>query len=259
MTQNLEESFYIPLPFARQGEGTKYISSFNDLAQSPAPEAVGHIRDLKRFDRSLGLEDDAKKQELYIKAPGTGFYIPPEYRQFVPEIKQMIDTYYSNHGDNGFCTLAIHQAIIQPDAQNTRPFIGTHKDITLSRINKEGKAPSAYVQIVSNALTTGFSSYKLSETDLDTITTTEDPDKALQDILNQDHVQFKSFDPGIITAFNATSVHALRNPLDPTQRTTLITAFSPEKEALPKEFNNPWLTAAIKAQNTVNMGIKLET
>lgn len=241
------EALNIPTPPARHSDTVSYLTTFNTLAESPAPKPVGIVSDMTTFSQSLGLPDDAKKQEFWIKDSGTGFYIPPQYRQFEEAARTMIARYYDLHGDDGPVAMAVHQAVIQPNTNDPRPFTGAHKDINLSRINKDGKAPNVYSMIVSDALGTGFSDYQLTEDDLKAIEVADDPNKALETILNKPEIKYASSSPpGTITAFPATADHAVANPDVPTRRTVMLMSFFPKGEILsPEQINNPWLSKAI--------------
>lgn len=249
---NNKQAIYIPTPPTENNGKISYLRTFNAVADSPAPSAAGHITDMEQFSKSLSWPDDAKKKELYIKAPGTGFYIPPEYEQFMPVIEQMVDNYYKKYGDDGYCVLAIHQAIIEPVEGNDSAYFGMHKDINMSRINKEKGAPNCLVQVASDALPTGFSDYRLSEEEIKRLEDANDPDKVFQQILKENNISFKSFEPGTIVSFDAAAIHALANPQKATRRTVVITAFSPSDETAPENFLNPYLEAAVRKQEERN-------
>jgi hypothetical protein len=246
-TSAKKDPLFIPTPSERHSGAVSYLTTFNALAESPAPKPVGVVADMATFSRSLGLPDNAKKEEFWIKDTGTGFYIPPQYEQFEEAARTMIARYYATHGDDGPVAMAIHQAVIQPNANDPRPFTGAHKDINLSRISADGKAPNVYSMIVSDALGTGFSDYQLTEDDLKAINAADDPNKALETILNNPEIKYTtSATPGTITAFPATADHALANPEVATRRTVMLMSFFPEGEILsPGQINNPWLSTAI--------------
>ena len=251
-----QDALRIPVPSERHNGARSYLTTFNALAESPAPHAVGQVNDMVTFSKSLGLPPDAKKEEFWIKDTGTGFYIPPQYEQFEETARKMIERYYALHGDDGPVAMAVHQAVIQPNSDDPRPYINAHKDISLSRIKNEGKAPDVYSLIVSDDLMTGFSDYPLSESDIQKITDSDDPDRAIGEILNNAQVDYKSSaQPGTIMAFPATSDHAVANPAEPKRRTVMIMAFFPEGEKpTPGLINNPWLDAAMAERDKRTAG-----
>lgn len=242
-----QSAIFIPRPSLPTGKAARsYMTSFNQLADSPPPADVAPIKDMEAFTRSLGLPEDAEKVELFIKAPGTGFYIPPKLAQFTPEIRNMIAYYYNRHNDDGYCAFAVHQAIMKPKT-GAGAFYDAHKDITLSRIRNEGRAPHAFGFAASDTLMTGFSDYKLSTDDLAKIHASDDPDETMHDILNGPNVVYKGRKPGMITAFETNAVHAFANPPTPTQRTVILSAFRPA-DAHPKELHNPWLEKVMQGK-----------
>jgi hypothetical protein len=234
-----------------------FVGSFNDISHSPPSERVGQIQDLKRFGKPI-ISGQEINEDVVIKTSGTGFYIPPQYEQFIPEIKQMIDHHRKNHGNDGVCVMTVRQGITQPDDSIKRGFRQAHKDLNLDRISNGSGAPNSLVMTASDTLPTGCSNYTLSVADQKKLATSDDPDKTLGEILNQDRVKFKTFEPGSITAFRATTVHALGNPDTPTQRTALLLAFHPKGEEAPPILNNPWLQSAME-RNTASNASKLET
>jgi len=244
------------------GGGTQtrhYLQSFNQIAASPAPALVGTISEPSRFTKPLSPEGDAVNIDLAIKAPGTEFYIPAAYAQFVPEIEQMIAHYYQRHGDDGPCIMTIRQGITEPSAHDDThaAFIHAHKDLSLSRISNGNPAPDSYMFVVSNILTTGFSDYSLSAEDTATLEKAQDPDAALSEILEKSDVPFRTFSAGSITGHSASAIHAIANPEIATFRTAIILAFHPEGEPLPQNTNNRWLeeTVALRDQRLGTQGI----
>lgn len=249
MSASQEKPICLLMPELKPSAPVRMKISFNTLAGSRPPEIIGELQDKAGFSKSLGWDEKAPKQELYIKAPGTGFYIPPEYAQFIPALEQIKADYYSKFGDDGYCAIGIVQAVIDPSPGTTKPFVQAHKDISPSCLKRDGQAPNHYVYVVSDAedLQTGFSDYNYTEADIEKIRTADDPDKAQSDILNQDHVQYKSL-PGshLIVAIDSTSAHALANPQEPTQRTALVTAFTGPEMTPPESLLNPYLEAALE-------------
>ena len=226
---------------------TRYVTDFNQVARSPEPQAFSKVSDMDRFSRSLGWEENAPKREFFIKGDDTDYIIPPEYRQFLPEIEQAITQYTRLHGGQGSCVMGVHQAVIQPNETDRRPFIDAHKDVTMKYIKNGGAYPEAYIVAVSDALGTGFSDYELTDADIEALKNSDDPDQTMSDILNDPSVEYKSLPAGTMVGFDATAAHALANPEVPTPRTViLVTFFPPGEDITPERVNNPHLAQEIE-------------
>lgn len=236
-----DEAIIIPVPQQHHAAYPPKIRGFNDIARSNAPGIVGEIPDMEKFSQSLGWPKDAPKKEFFVKAPGSPFIIPHEFIQFLPTLKKMIDHYYDTNGQDCFCILGIVQATIQPATDTLEPFHGIHKDLRLSRLHRGEEIGQCSVQIACDALTTGFSNYELSLSDIHRISTATDPDATMLEILKDSGLKLDSFAPGIITEHDVTTIHALGNPETPTRRTALIANFTQDSDRAKAFHHSPCL------------------
>jgi hypothetical protein len=253
MTQGASnEATYIPMPDIHSDLPGLQRTASDDLVRSGSAESVGQIENKAGFSAPLQTPSNGLVN-FFVKAPGTGFYVPPAYAQFVPPLNQMIAHYYSKQGDDGYCCLGVFQGIVSPKEGARRPYMEAHKDFIVQDDNgMPGKQIilDQRTYIVSDCLPTGFSDATLSADDVKKIRTVEIPDKLLGEILNRPGTEYKPTEPHMIMVFDSKVAHALANPEEPTHRTVLTAIFSGPELNAPKAFNNPWLDAAVKEQQT---------
>lgn len=240
------QAIYLPMPALPERPSRTHLS-FNTFARHTPPVVTGTIEDRLSFSKSLGWPDNEDTHNHYIKAPGTGFFIPPELEQFVPAIRQMIDDCYKNgYGSDGYCYLGVLQAVVHPKAGDDRSYIKGHRDIALGQMMKDGHIPNWHSYVVSDCLTTGFADYSFSEAEAAMLAESDEPDEAQRAILNRRGIQYKGEAPYDIVRFDSATSHAHANPSTPTRRTFLIASFVGPDAVIPVDFNNRWLEAVVK-------------
>ena len=243
--ERFRDAITIPLPpeIAFPAD-TGPVITMEDLAASKRAESIGVVADPQRFSKSLGWDPPAPKKEFYIKAAGTDFILPPEYGQFQPVLRQIIN-HYRTKGVDGYCSAGILQAVINPDPASKAPFIQAHKDFRRSLLSDAKTVTNHTIYIVSDCLTTGTADITLDDRTIEEIRQAENPVAALNRILNQKEVIYRGSRPYEIIVFDSTTAHALANPERPTARTALIATFSGPEFQPAAGFGNPWLEAAV--------------
>lgn len=245
------QAIIIPLPEIHAMRPKTPRITLDNFAENRPPQIVGTI-DIADLEKPLKDGQNLLITQVYIKAPGTDFYIPPEYAQFVPALEKIIKHFYNKYSDDEYCFINIVQKTVQPDPSDTRTHIFAHRDSFAGSVNAENQI----TYIVASSLPTGFATRAYTDDEIRQIKTSADFNAAEQEILNDPKFRYKSAAPaGTIVTFDSTTGHAQENPTIPTERGVLIAAFiGPETKELvcPQTLNNPWLERAVAEQAQPN-------
>jgi hypothetical protein len=245
---NWNNALILPLPpiDPMAGQAKVLTSAFNTLRRSTRATFVSEIADKEQFSQvisssvSISYESAdpplSRAAELFLKAPGSDFYLPSELAQFELALRAIIHHQYNsgktrleNRSGQEFCKIYFAQGnvtrewAIKNDSLSSTPHMDLNPDMT----TELGGAIIADRYIVYDGLPTQFFDFDLKisrnlarRRSLGAMHWTDMMERDAQRAVS------KTFAPYSIVHFDDTTIHQAAIPNITTPRTFLTVTFS---------------------------------
>lgn len=226
------------------------IFTFANLKTPSGLQLIGSIQDRKDFSRLLpitGVHKNKMFLERFIKAPGTGFYIPDDLKHLQQPVSEAIRHHYAmgHDTDRDYANIIVMQA--------TRAFLGMGPHIDASYDDMmTGIFRNNHSYIAYDGYPTLFYDQPFEIQEDGKFKTYEGRVQEVEKISDQLYHQarnasIKCFDPFSLVYFDATAVHMADDFDAETPRTVCIIAFRHFGYDLPlQKINNPDLVQAMQ-------------
>jgi len=253
------EGLRIPPPTMHSAFNLLNIATHASLVGNLGADAAEFSKVMQRGSVWQRYEDGSGGYaSLYIKTPGTDFYLPRELSQFQRALEKILDYHYKdkkinpcNKDGSEYCHVIAYQKWEQPDGEGG--FYNPHLDMNVHEVVAAGKGYNDERYVVSDAARMGTIFY-----DADLAIKNEDLqqqgkehwDAHLDKFFNDHTSSKKKFSAYDIVHFNSTTGHAREKPFEPVFRTFMTVGlgagYGPTQFQQP--LNNPWLEKALTSQ-----------
>ncbi len=244
-------------------------SAFNLLNKSTRASFVGNVaegreefsKDIPHSDLWIQDYDGLKSVSLYLKVPGTDFYLPRELVQFQRPLEKIVDYHYNsgktkpwNRNGSEYWHLMAYQHVETADRVSSAQ--EPHLDMDVHEVVAQGTGfnDERYLMSDIDEMNTVFFDVDLGLKEEDFVSTEKEYwNRRVQNILIKNASAKKTFSAFDIGHFDSTTGHMRDKPAMPVRRTFMSvgagSGYAPRM--LSHATNNLWLDQALATQGRI--------